>query len=65
MFRPPRDPVGAKRYYFTSFTLIGAVVCLAGGAYLLDGETAKGLAGVIGGAVVMLVAELMVRRAGR
>ena len=44
---------------------MGAVVCLAGGAYVLDGETAKGLAGVVGGALVMLIAEYMVRRAAR
>lgn len=44
---------------------MGAVVCLAGGAYLLDGETGKGLAGLVGGALVMVVAELMVRRARR
>jgi hypothetical protein len=65
LFRPPRDPVGARRYYLTSFTLMGAVVCLAGGAYLLDGETGKGIAGLVAGALVMVVAELMVRRAGR
>ena len=44
---------------------MGAVICLAGGVYLLDGETAKGIAGVIGGALLIAIAELMVRRAGR
>jgi hypothetical protein len=65
VFRPPRDPVEAKRYYFTSFTLMGAVICLAGGAYVLDGETVKGLTGVLGGVLVMVIAEYMVRRARR
>jgi hypothetical protein len=65
LFRPPRDPVGAKRYYLTSFTIMGAVICLAGGAYVLDGETVKGLAGLIAGAAVMVVSESLVRRAKR
>jgi glucose uptake protein GlcU len=65
VFRPPRDPVEAKRYYFTSFTIMGAVICLVGGVYVLDGETVKGLAGVIGGAAVIVVAEYLVWRAKR
>ena len=65
MFRAPRDPVEAKRYYFTSLTIFGAVIFLAGGVYVLDGETVKGLAGVAVGAAVMVVAEYFVRRAKR
>jgi glucose uptake protein GlcU len=65
VFRPPRDPVEAKRYYFTSFTITGAMICLVGGVYMLDGETVKGLAGVAVGAAVIVVAEYFVKRAKR
>jgi hypothetical protein len=65
VFRPPQDPAGAKRYYWTSFTLTGAVIALAGVVYTLDGDTVKGLAGILVGGGVMVVAETFVRRAGR
>jgi hypothetical protein len=65
VFRPPTDPVGAKRYYFTSFTLMGVVISLAGAVYALDGETVKGLAGVVGGAMIIGVSEYLVWRLKR
>jgi hypothetical protein len=62
VFRPPSDPTGAKRYLFTSFTLMGAILCIAGVGYVVDGETPLGLAGIVAGAIVITAAELAVRR---
>jgi len=51
--------VGPRRRLFTTFTILSAVFALAGVAYVLDGETGKGIPGIVVGIALIAVFEYL------